>query len=707
MADVAALVVALSAQLTKFEKDMKDAYAIADKQTKAIETRFSQMNKNIENEFSSFVGRFTAAAGPLGGILGGLGPIGTSIAVGIGAATLAITALSEVTQQYIEKQRAMREMTETTGLTLNELKALAAASRDANVDFDKTERAVNKLSAEIGQLRATGMGPLANVLDTINPKLKEQVITAGSMGEAVSIVAKAIAGLNDEQRQANVTADLFGQKNIQVVRVFKNIADNAGLPQMAANLDKAGKGIDENVNKKLVEADQHLKDTQKDSANTFGSIFAPSQQRAQQQTADIINAIAHGMKDILDYARQMPEHLIPIEQPGPGRETPGAAVREKILSPGLPALQPPPYVLTEPPTVPTDAVDRLNKAFADLEKQYNALHSLSISQEQDYIRQVQLLGAAATPTQKLTAEQYKLNQAVREHPQDAAAAQKAAEEYRRTIDAQTLSERERLGIATLQQEVTVKMNALYAEAARLQLSKNEIDQASLIIQKQIVEQQNQQAIRASNLPQLKTLSIEGANLGKQIDQLATTTFANFENALGSAAAGTTTLADAFKKMTESMISDIVKLTLKLTVTAPLAKAFEGIFGSLFGPNLAGVTTGPNISPNASGQYFGRQGGGPVFSGTPYLIGEHGPELFVPHASGQVVPAGLSKASSSGDLKVTVNNYASGDVETTQQRKNQGTSVEELVIGIVKRTIASGDADASNRARFGLRPNKVR
>ena len=35
MADTAALVVALSAQLTKFEKDMKQAVAIADQHTKA------------------------------------------------------------------------------------------------------------------------------------------------------------------------------------------------------------------------------------------------------------------------------------------------------------------------------------------------------------------------------------------------------------------------------------------------------------------------------------------------------------------------------------------------------------------------------------------------------------------------------------------------------------------------------------------------
>ena len=35
--------------------------------------------------------------------------------------------------------------------------------------------------------------------------------------------------------------------------------------------------------------------------------------------------------------------------------------------------------------------------------------------------------------------------------------------------------------------------------------------------------------------------------------------------------------------------------------------------------------------------FGRQQGGPVQGGTPYVVGEQGPELFVPNSSGTVVP----------------------------------------------------------------------
>jgi hypothetical protein len=39
-----------------------------------------------------------------------------------------------------------------------------------------------------------------------------------------------------------------------------------------------------------------------------------------------------------------------------------------------------------------------------------------------------------------------------------------------------------------------------------------------------------------------------------------------------------------------------------------------------------------------GETFGfRASGGPVSSGSPYIVGERGPELFVPSSSGNIVP----------------------------------------------------------------------
>ncbi|KGO33211.1 hypothetical protein JT06_15865 [Desulfobulbus sp. Tol-SR] len=52
---------------------------------------------------------------------------------------------------------------------------------------------------------------------------------------------------------------------------------------------------------------------------------------------------------------------------------------------------------------------------------------------------------------------------------------------------------------------------------------------------------------------------------------------------------------------------------------------------------------------------GRAVGGPVAGGNPYIIGEKGPELFVPSTNGTVIPNNqLKKSGSSVDLNITVN-----------------------------------------------------
>ena len=55
--------------------------------------------------------------------------------------------------------------------------------------------------------------------------------------------------------------------------------------------------------------------------------------------------------------------------------------------------------------------------------------------------------------------------------------------------------------------------------------------------------------------------------------------------------------------------------------------------------LIGALTAANVSQIASTQYTGRRTGGQVTGGTPYMVGEQGPELFVPQQSGNIKPNG--------------------------------------------------------------------
>jgi hypothetical protein len=87
----------------------------------------------------------------------------------------------------------------------------------------------------------------------------------------------------------------------------------------------------------------------------------------------------------------------------------------------------------------------------------------------------------------------------------------------------------------------------------------------------------------------------------------------------------------------------------------LKAGIGSVTGGGGGSGLLGI--GASLIGSALG-LPGRATGGPVSPGRGYVVGERGPELFVPTSSGRVVPSG---AGGGRDVRVTVNvNAAGGD-----------------------------------------------
>jgi phage-related minor tail protein len=87
--------------------------------------------------------------------------------------------------------------------------------------------------------------------------------------------------------------------------------------------------------------------------------------------------------------------------------------------------------------------------------------------------------------------------------------------------------------------------------------------------------------------------------------------------------------------------DIARIILRQTVTTPLANLVMGGLSSAFG-GLIGGGPGDIRGPGGSTSIpFGgpRALGGPVEAGSAYLVGEQGPELFMPGQSGRIIPNG--------------------------------------------------------------------
>jgi hypothetical protein len=110
---------------------------------------------------------------------------------------------------------------------------------------------------------------------------------------------------------------------------------------------------------------------------------------------------------------------------------------------------------------------------------------------------------------------------------------------------------------------------------------------------------------------LKRLSEDGENVFSALDRAGARALKSIEDAILETAR---TGKLEFKKLVDSILSDIARLVIRKTITGPIASALGDAL-------VAGF----------------RADGGPVTGGQSYVVGERGPEMFVPNSSGTIIP----------------------------------------------------------------------
>jgi hypothetical protein len=105
----------------------------------------------------------------------------------------------------------------------------------------------------------------------------------------------------------------------------------------------------------------------------------------------------------------------------------------------------------------------------------------------------------------------------------------------------------------------------------------------------------------------------------------------------------------------------IKAIVNFIKNNPVTQAIGGVFDTVFGG--------------------GRANGGPVSSGTSYVVGERGPELFVPNTAGTIIPNGGSGGGST--INVTVN----GAIDA------EGTA--RTIVDVLNRSFSRGTLGALN------------
>lgn len=173
---------------------------------------------------------------------------------------------------------------------------------------------------------------------------------------------------------------------------------------------------------------------------------------------------------------------------------------------------------------------------------------------------------------------------------------------------------------------------------------------------------------------------ETRNLAKLTEDLFTNAFKSMEDAL---VEFTKTGKLDFKSLINSIITDIARLQVKQNLTGPLAKWLSGFGGGGGGSDYSSGKDWENIISGIAG----RAGGGPVTAGSPFLVGEMGPEIFVPRQSGTIVPNGAGGA--------TFNINITGSQQDAQ-------AIAAAVVPLV-RSVVRGEMGNSMRPGGALNP----
>ena len=141
--------------------------------------------------------------------------------------------------------------------------------------------------------------------------------------------------------------------------------------------------------------------------------------------------------------------------------------------------------------------------------------------------------------------------------------------------------------------------------------------------------------------------------------------------------------EKMRNVLAGIAQDIARIVLRQTVTTPLAGFITGGISGLLGGSAAPAALGP-----VDLGLPGFADGGPVSGGRPIVVGEEGPEVFVPHSAGQIIPNGESMG---GTVVNQTINISVGVAQTVR------AEIAALMPAIKRQTV---DAVADARMRGG-------
>ena len=161
------------------------------------------------------------------------------------------------------------------------------------------------------------------------------------------------------------------------------------------------------------------------------------------------------------------------------------------------------------------------------------------------------------------------------------------------------------------------------------------------------------------------------------------------------------LFDPFEGGLKGMLESFTVTIQRMAAQAASAAIFDSLTGGKGGGISGFFSSALNLfsSSASSAAPAGKAAGGPVAAGVPYLVGERGPELFMPRMSGAITP----NHALGGDVIVNVHNNSQAQANASSRRGPDGRQMIDIMVeDSFNRLLTDGRLDKSLAANIGAR-----
>lgn len=695
---------AFSSGLAKARGDLSSTSAHFNRGLAAIDKSFAGLGGSIKN--------FGAGLFSLKGAVGAL--------VGIGAGS----GLVAMAKQAADSIGAIGELADQLGISTDSLQAFQYAATQVGLSQQELETGIARLTKTVGEA-ATGNKAAIDSFERFGIKILDARGNVRSTDDVLRDIADAMQAIDDPAKRAALATDLLGKAGQKLIPFLQEGA--AGIDAFIQQARDMGVVLDRETIAKADEAS--------DKIAALSQVLTIQFNAALVELAPLLSAAADGFSRFAKEARLFWESL----QSDSGRKSTAGLLED---------------------------LDNVQRRLEKLQSDKALQESSGLSWIGD------LTGANASQDKSIAEakSQIAILQALIRARRDAIDPLASSTGYSNPAVGGG-GETTKAKTAAIKEQTSALDELLASMAQELQLSKETDRQRAIseaLIRASAAAQRDYDAgLRDSPLVDPATVERIKAATGALFDQSqAQREVASWSSQASTAVADATkateryesaladlggTFASAFEEaalsmdeagfsakslgnVLEGLLKDIERIILRVAVSDPIAEGLTGLlkgisWSSIFGGGGQSAwqsTSGnPHVGGGGGGGFFdwigglfGFAGGGDVKGKQPIIVGEKGPEVWVPPSDGFIIPnhrigaaaaawsgAGIGGGGGGGGDQIVqiIDQRGSGQIE---QRESTGPNGEKMmqffIVDTVAKAMGRGQLDKPLGTNYGIK-----